>query len=112
MSPVSSGLIGLFERLRRHLLKRAAFALALWVAVGVGSVFLLTWMLAGPGGWTQGTAGPLLLDAALLGLLAAAAGLYALAPVRWVHERRLADAVEDAVNLASGTLLGSLELAR
>lgn len=112
MSPVSSGLIGLFERLRRHLLKRAAMALVLWLAVGAGGVLALTWMLAGPAGWTQGTAGPLVLDAMLVGLLAAAVGLCALAPARWVHERRLADAVENAASLASGTLLGSLELAR
>lgn len=112
MTPVSAGLIRLFERLRRHLLKRAAMALVLWVAVGAGGVLALTWILAGPSGWTQGTAGPLVLDAALVGLLAVAVGLYALAPVRWVYERRLAEAVEDATSLATGTLLGSLELAR
>ncbi len=87
-------------------------ALVLWVVVGVGGVLALTWMLAGPGGWTQGSAGPLVLDVVLVGLLAAAVGLYALAQGRWVHERRLADAVENAASLASGTLLGSLELAR
>ncbi|GMR13204.1 MAG: hypothetical protein BMS9Abin29_1407 [Gemmatimonadota bacterium] len=112
MSPASSGLIGLFERLRRHLLKRAAFALALWVAVGAGGVLVLTWMLAGSAGWAQGTAGPLILDTVLVSLSAAAVALYALAPTRWVRDRRLADAVEDAASLASGTLLGSLELAR
>ncbi|MFV2006246.1 MAG: hypothetical protein ACC667_02310 [Longimicrobiales bacterium] len=112
MSPVSSGLTGLFERLRRHILKRAVFALGLWVAVGAGGILVLTWILAGPAGWTQGTAGPLMLDAALVSLLAVAAALYALAPARWVRERRLADAVEDAASLTAGTLLGSLELAR
>ena len=112
MSPVSSGLIGLFGRLERHLLKRAAWALGLWVAVGGGGVLVLTWILAGPVGWMQGTAGPLLLDATLGGLLAAAVALYSMASARWVRERRLADAVEDVTGLASGTLLGSLELAR
>ncbi len=113
MTPLAEprGVPAAVQGVRAHLRRRAALAAALGGGVGIGGVLALAWVLAGSGGWAQGTPAPLLLDVALVAILSALAG--------WVggDRHRLADArvarsMEASAGLAEGTVEGALQLAR
>lgn len=100
------------RRVRRTALRRAAGALALWLAVLAAAVLTGAWLLAGPGGWSVGSALPLALDAGLLAGAVAAAAWAHVWTRRRLDERHLAGAMDRAAGLARGSVLGALEVGR
>ncbi len=98
--------------IRTHLVRRAFLAAALWGSATMGVVLVAAWLLAGPGGWRQGSAVPLALDlAVLVGVAALAQGARALVGRR-LAEAPLARALEESAGLRAGLVRGALELNR
>ncbi len=112
MSPAGNLLAGKVGAVRAHLQRRAALAVALWAGAALGVALAAAWLLAGPGGWRQGSAAPLVLDLVAL----AAAGAVVLgtrvALGRRLAEAPLAFAMEAAAGLRPGVVRGALELGR
>jgi hypothetical protein len=97
---------------RAHLARRAFAAAGLWGSAAVGAVLAAAWLLAGPGGWRQGSAAPLLLD---LGALLAVGVVVQGARTRVrrrLGEAPVARAMEESVGLRAGLVQGALELHR
>ncbi len=112
MSPAAQRLEHRVSGVRAHLRRRAAVGAALWVAGGVGLLFLVAWLSAGSDGWRQGSNVPAIVDGLVVLWLLAGAGLYVVGSARWFGEVPLARANEGAAGLRSGVLRGSLELSR
>lgn len=112
MSPAPRSLQALVDGVRGHLLRDVGVAAALWVAVAVAGILVVAWLAAGSQGWSQGSDVPAVLDGLIL--FTVLAGWWAVGAVarRWLKEAELAGAMEEAAGLASGTVRGSLELAR
>ena len=112
MSPDRRSVPAAVERVREYLRRRVVIAAVLWGTAGLWAALALAWLLAGPGGWQQGSATPLLLD---LGILALAGGL-ALFVVRgtrrWLQDVPLARIMESSAGLDDGSVEGTLQLAR
>jgi hypothetical protein len=112
MSPAPVRLQGLVAAVRAHLTRRVLVAAVLWWVAAAAWVLVAAWLAAGPGGWRQGSPGPVVLDAALLGLLVGGGVLLRRGIRRWLAEARLSHAMERAAGLHAGLVLGSLELTR
>ena len=112
MSPAPASVVRIVEGVRTHLLGRARVALGLWLGAAVAGVLALTWLVAAPDGWRQGTAAPLLIDALIVGVFASAWLVYRRLRGSWLRERNVASSIEREVGMAPGVLKGSLELAR
>lgn len=108
----AGGVGALVKGLRARLLRRAALAAGLWLAVVLLLTLALAWVLSGPSGWSRGSAVPLLLDVGLLGAtVAAGAVLWALRRRR-LSDVRIARDLDRIGGFGRGTVLGSLELSR
>ena len=112
MTPASRHLDQRVEGVRGHLRRRAAIALSLWALGGIGVVLVLAWWMAGPDGWRQGSEGPVLFDALILGWIGGSVWLYRKRAEGWFAEAPLARSIENASGLKPGMLKGSLELSR
>ncbi|MSR36322.1 MAG: hypothetical protein EXR95_06725 [Gemmatimonadetes bacterium] len=106
-----TGVPAAVARVRAHLARRAFATAGLLGAVAAVAVLALAWWIAGPAGWAQGTATPLLLDAALVSI-AAALWLWVRAARRGLADARLARAMETSAGLDAGAVEGALQLAR
>jgi hypothetical protein len=112
VSPAGERLAGKVGAVRAHLARRAFAAAGLWGGAVVGVVLVAAWLLAGPGGWRQGSAMPLALDlGTLLAVAVLAQGGRTLVR-RWLAEERLARAMEESAGLRAGLVQGALELNR
>ncbi|MEJ2202822.1 MAG: hypothetical protein P8170_01795 [Gemmatimonadota bacterium] len=98
------------QGVRVYLTRRAHAAAALWMGTILGGVLLVSWVLAGPDGWRQGSNLPLALDAFLLVGLGTALWGVRRGARRWFTDSRLAQAMEGASGLRAGEVRGSLEL--
>lgn len=111
MSPAGTAILGFVRRARATLRRDGAVAVAaLWVA-SAAACLIAAWLLAGTRAWAAPSAGPALLLAAVLAVLAVvlAAGVR-----RWVaavDDRSVAAAVEEARAWPEGRLRGLIELA-
>jgi len=112
VSSAGRRLDGRVEGLRGHLRGRAAIALGVWGAAGVGLVLIAAWVLAGPEGWRQGSDVPAQLDAVLAALAVAAWWAYRAGATRWLAEARLSETIERTCGLRPGFVRGTLELSR
>ena len=95
-----------------HLRKRAALAGVLWGAAGVGAVLTLAWWLAGPDGWRQGSAVPLVLDLLLVFLASCGGLVLGWGSRRWLAEVPVVRAMERSAGLDTGEVEGVLQLSR
>ncbi len=93
-------------------MNRARLAFGLWLGAGVTGILILAWLVAAPDGWRQGTAMPLIIDLALVGLGVLAWTAYRRIGTLWLREPNLTASMEESAGLAPGVLQGSLELAR
>ncbi len=93
-------------------MNRARLAFGLWLGAGVTGILILAWLVAAPDGWRQGTAMPLIIDLALVGLGVLAWTAYRRIGTLWLREPNLTASMEESAGLARGVLQGSLELAR
>ena len=93
-------------------MNRARLAFGLWLGAGVTGMLILAWLVAAPDGWRQGTAMPLIIDLALVGLGVLAWTAYRRIGTLWLREPNLTASMEESAGLAPGVLQGSLELAR
>ena len=100
------------DAVRLHLRRRAALAGVLWGAAGFGAVLVLAWWLAGPDGWRQGSAVPLLLDLSLLLLASCLALVLGRGRRRWPAESPVVREMEYSAGLGTGEVEGVLQLAR
>ena len=100
------------DAVRLHLRRRAALAGVLWGAAGFGAVLVLAWWLAGPDGWRQGSAVPLLLDLSLLLLASCLALVLGRGRCRWPAESPVVREMEYSAGLDTGEVEGVLQLAR
>ncbi len=112
MSPDRKSVPAAVERVREYLRRRVMLAAVLWGTAGLWAVLALAWLLAGPGGWQQGSATPLLLDIAILALAAGLAVLVVRGTRRWLQDVPLARIMESSAGLDDGTVEGTLQLAR
>ncbi len=112
MSPAPGSVGAVFRRVRRWLGRRAVTAAVLWAGCALGIGLILAWILVGPEGWRQGSGVPLALDLVVLGSVGGLVVALTRSRRGWMREARVAAAMEDAVGLAPGTVVGSLELAR
>ena len=108
----SRSVIDAVAAVRLHLRKRAALAGVLWGAAGVGAVLTLAWWLAGPDGWRQGSAVPLVLDLSLVFLASCVGLVLGWGSSRWLAEVPVARAMERSAGLDAGEVEGVLQLAR
>ena len=97
---------------RLHLRKRAALAGVLWGVAGVGAVLVLAWWLAGPDGWRQGSAVPLMLDLSLVFLASCVGLVLGWGSRRWLAELPVVRAMERSAGLDTGKVEGVLQLSR
>ncbi|HSH76372.1 MAG TPA: hypothetical protein VLA09_11860, partial [Longimicrobiales bacterium] len=112
MSPAAGQLAGTVASVRRYLRKRAAWALAPWVAAGVTLPLIVAWAVVGSDGWRQGSNAPALLDALILSWVLGSVVAFRAGARRWFAEVPLARSIERAAGLSSGLVRGSLELSR
>jgi hypothetical protein len=111
VSPAAGQLSGLVAAVRGHLRRRAARAVALWVAAGGTLVLLGAWVVVGDG-WRQGSNVPLLIDVLLVVWVAAGVAAFRVGARRWFHDVPLARSIERAAGMEPGLVRGSLELAQ
>jgi hypothetical protein len=110
VTPVSVSHV--LEGVRRHLRRKGAALACLTLVAIAGGVLGLAWLLAGPQGWTPGTAVPLLLLVAG-GLAATGAAAWILLRLRrWVSESALSGEVERSARLPEGSVRSHVELSR
>lgn len=109
---VSDSVAGAVARVSAYLVRRVRLAALFWAGAALSGVLVLAWLLAGPDGWAQGTPAPLLLDLLALALAGAAVAAAWGAPRRWLVEKRVARAMEEASGLEAGTVEGALQLSR
>ncbi len=112
MSPAPRRLHGVVDGVRRHLTRRALLAALLWAMAAAAWVLIVAWLVAGPDGWSQGSAGPLVLDLLLLVAVIATLATARRHAARWFAEAPLSRAIERATGVRSGVVRGSLELSR
>jgi hypothetical protein len=112
LSPASRQLEHRVAGVRGHLTRRAAIGAALWVAGGVGLLFLVAWISAGADGWRPGSNVPMALDLIAALLLVVGAAAFRRAASRSFAEVPLTKSMEAAAGIRPGTLRGSLELSR
>ncbi|HSW30701.1 MAG TPA: hypothetical protein VLH75_14540 [Longimicrobiales bacterium] len=112
MSPAGERLAAKVGAVRALLIRRAVLAAGLWGSAVVGMALVAAWLLAGPGGWRQGSALPLGLDlAALVVVTLLALGVRAQLRRR-LAEGPLARVLEESAGLRAGLVQGALELSR
>jgi len=97
---------------RRHLADRARVAFAVGALVGIETILAAAWLMAGDGGWRQGSAWPAALD--VLGAVLVAGAWVA---ARWggrraFRERRVVREMERTAGLPEGWAQGALEVSR
>ncbi len=113
MSPaLPASLSARVERVRAVVARRVRVAALLWGVAGLSGVLVLTWLVAGPDGWSQGTPAPLLLDLLAVAVAAAAGAVAWRLPERWLVERRVTRAMEASAGLDAGSVEGALQLGR
>ena len=112
MSPAGGQLASTVAGVARHLRRRAAGAVALWVGCGVALLLALAWLAVGREGWRPGSNLPVLLDGLIVVWVLAAVAVFRAGARRWFAEVPLARSIERAAGLSEGTVRGSLELTR
>lgn len=112
MSPFGRELTDRIDSVRRHLRRRTARAVGLWVAAGLVLVLVLAWIAVGSDGWRPGSNVPALLDVLIGAWVLAGVAAFRVGTGRWFGEVALARSVERAAGLNTGIVRGSLELTR
>ncbi len=111
MSPASQQLQDRVGEVRAWVARKAGGAMAVWVIGCLALLLVAAWVLAGSGGFVQGSDAPAVLDALAVALvLAAWFGLR-----HWLgrlSEAELASTIEQAAGIRRGLVRGALELSR
>ena len=112
MSPAGGQLASIVGAVGRHLRRRAAAAVALWIGFGVALFLMVAWLAVGSEGWRPGSNLPMLLDALILLWVVGGVAAFRAVARRWFAEVPLARSIERAAGLSAGVVRGSLELTR
>ena len=106
------GVTAVVGRIRRYLEARAGLALAFGGLATLAGLLVLAWVLAGAGGWRQGTAVPLILLVVAGFILLALAAHILTVLRRSTTEASMADEMERTAALPRGAVRVQVELAR
>ena len=112
-SPAGGGSIErAVAEVRAGIAGRLAVVVGAWSGTALCALLATAALAAGRDGWMAGSAGPLAIVAAMVGVMAAAAWWLRRLRRQWGGERTVARAMDAAAGLAQGAVLGGLELSR
>ena len=106
----STSIVKVFQDIRGELVRQLRLAVVLSVLSSSAIVLLVAWVLSGSLGWNQGGYIPFLIDLTILLLILVGAIAYRRFGAGISRESVILDSMEEEAGLASGLLLGSLQL--